>query len=117
MPSLDTFQKAVESRLAKNYGRRPDGTSKSSGYLGELKFKGPEGQEGVATEYSTQSGAVKVNGKQVDFPTLVPTLSPEEVKLMLEDVIPNKKPIPEPVMQKAIQHANMRISKGMSPFR
>lgn len=95
----------------KNYGFRPDKTKKGKGWLGEIKIP-----NGVATEYSTQSGAVQLNGKKIDFPTLVPTLSPEEVRLMAEDIIPNKKPIPEEIMQKAIKHANMRIKYGKSPF-
>ncbi len=86
---------------------------KGQGYLGELKL--PDGS--VATEYSTQSGAVKVNGKQVDFPTLVPTLSKDEVLLMQKDIIPNKKPIPEQIMQKAIEHAKMRLANKLSPFK
>lgn len=123
MPEKSTFLSAVDARLSKpdskepDYGKRPDGSKKSTGFLGEIRFKGPDGKEGVATEYSTQSGAVKVNGKQVDFPTLVPTLTEDELKAMRDDIIPNKKPVPEPIMQKAIQHANMRISKGLSPFR
>ena len=95
------------------YGKRPDKTQKGQGYLGELKL--PNGS--VATEYSTQSGAVKVDGKQIDFPTLVPTLSKNEVALMQNDIIPNKKPVPEAIMQKAIEHAKMRLTKKLSPFK
>lgn len=95
------------------YGARPDGTMKGSGYLGELKLKGG----GVATEYSVQSDAVKINGKRVDFPTLVPTLTPQEVKLMQEDIIPNDKEPPEAIMQKAIAYAKQRIAQGKSPFK
>jgi len=95
------------------YGKRSDNTQKGQGYLGELKL--PNGS--VATEYSTQSGAVKVDGKQIDFPTLVPTLSKNEVALMQNDIIPNKKPIPEAIMQKAIEHAKMRLTKKLSPFK
>jgi hypothetical protein len=95
-----------------DYGKRPDGTNKGTGFFGELKL--PDGS--VATEYSTQSDAVKVNGQRVDFPTLVPTLSPSEVERMTNDIIPNKKPIPESIMRKAIDHANGRISKGFSVF-
>jgi len=95
----------------KNYGLRPDKTKKGKGWLGELKIPG-----GVATEYSTQSNAVQINGKKIDFPTLVPTLTADEVRLMTEDIIPNKKSIPESIMQKAIEHANKRIKYGKSPF-
>lgn len=118
-----SFQQAVEKRLT-NYGKRPDGTEKGSGWLGEIKL--PDGS--VATEYTTQSKSVKTKnkvfgprneirfGKQIDFPTLVPTLSKEEIELMRTDIIPNKKEIPETIMQKAIQHARKRLSEGKSVF-
>jgi len=106
-------QVGLPLKLKKNYRNRPDGTPKGKGYLGELKL--PDGK--IATEYSTQSGAVKVNGKQIDFPTLVPTLSRQDVALMQNDIIPNKKPIPEAIMQKAIEHAKMRLSQKLSPFK
>jgi hypothetical protein len=96
-----------------NYGKRPDGTDKGPGYLGALKL--PDGN--VATEYTTQSDAVKVKGKRIDFPTLVPTLSKEEVSALQNDIIPNKKDIPEPIMRKAIDHANARLQKGLSVFK
>ena len=99
-------------KLKKDYGKRPDASRKDEGFLGELKL--PDG--GVATEYSMQSGAVKLNGKQVDFPTLVPTLSKDEIELMRNDIIPNTKPIPEPIIQKAIKHANLRLAQKLSPF-
>jgi len=33
------------------------------------------------------------------------------------DLIPNEKEIPEPIMRKAIDHANMRLQKGLSVFK
>jgi hypothetical protein len=36
---------------------------------------------------------------------------------MQNDIIPNKKPIPEAIMQKAIEHAKMRLTKKLSPFK
>jgi len=112
MPS-PSKQFGLPFKLKKDYGSRPDGSSKSKGFLGEIKL--PDGK--VATEYSTQSGAIKVDGKQIDFPTLVPSLSKEEVLLMQNEIIPNKKPIPEAIMQKAIEHAKMRLAKKLSPFK
>jgi hypothetical protein len=94
------------------YGNRPDGTAKGRGWLGEIRL--PDG--GVATEYTMQSDAVKQGGKRIDFPTLVPSLSPEEVKLMRDDIIPNKKEIPEGIIQKAIDHAKSRLGQGRSVF-
>jgi len=97
---------------AKDYGARPDGSKKEAGFLGELKL--PNGD--VATEYSVQSDAVKVNGQRVDFPTLVPTLSKEEIDLMVREVIPNGLEPPESVMRKAIDHAKQRIAAGKPVF-
>jgi hypothetical protein len=103
----------AEQKQKQNYGKRPDGTDKGPGYLGALKL--PDGN--VATEYTTQSDAVKFKGKRIDFPTLVPTLSKEEVSALQNDIIPNKKDIPEPIMRKAIDHANARLQKGLSVFK
>jgi hypothetical protein len=96
-----------------DYGLRNDGTKKGSGWLGELQL--PNG--GVATEYTMQSEAVKQNGKMIDFPTLVPTLTKEERDLMVNDIIPNRKELPESIIQKAIDHANMRLKNGKSVFK
>lgn len=97
---------------APDYGMRPDGSKKGTGWLGPLELKGG----GVATEYSVQSDAVKVDGKRIDFPVLVPTLSSDELQTLRDDIIPNDKPIPESIMQKAIKHAQKRIESGESPF-
>jgi hypothetical protein len=95
-----------------NYGNRSDGTPKGKGWLGELKL--PDGS--VATEYTAQSQSVKVNGKQIDFPTLVPSLTKDEIQLMVNDIIPSKKPIPDSIMQKAVDHARTRLEAGKSVF-
>jgi hypothetical protein len=62
------------------------------------------------------TGDVKVNGKEIDFPTIVPTLTKAEVNLMLTDIIPNNKPIPDTIVKKAITHAKKRIKEGKSVF-
>lgn len=104
---------AGKDTLESNYGARPDGTPKYTGFLGELKLPGG----GVATEYSMQSNAVKdSSGKRIDFPTLVPTLTKEEIDLMVNDIIPNEKDPPEAIIQKAIAHAKKRMAEGKSPF-
>lgn len=57
-----------------------------------------------------------MDGQEVEVPTLVPTLTPEETNLMVTDVIPGRKQVPEPIMKKAIEHARGRIGQGLSPF-
>jgi hypothetical protein len=88
---------------------RPDGTKKDVGFLGVLQNS--DGSH--STEYSV---GVEIDGKEFDLPTLVPTLTQAEVGMMTNDIIPNNKPVPEPIMQKAVDHAKMRIKAGKSPF-
>ncbi len=94
-----------------------NGTQKTTGFLGVLKLGGKlKDTDAIATEYSVQSDAVKVDGKRIDFPTLVPTLTQKEIDFMINDIIPNNKPVPEPIMQKAIIHAKKRIKQGKGVF-
>lgn len=110
--SLLSFQAAIEKRLSPpDYGNRADGTKKGKGWLGKIDL----GNGRVATEFTTQSDAVKVNGERIHFPTLTPNLTPDEVEVM-KKVIATEGEIPESIMQKAIQHAKKRISEGKSVF-
>lgn len=82
---------------------------KSMGYFGELPIPG---ESNIATEYSI---GVNIGGKNLEIPSIVPTLSGEELNSVLQAAGGNGK-IPESVIQKAISHAKERISKGLSPF-
>lgn len=86
------------------YGLRADGSKKGSGFLGELK----RSDGGISTEISV---GVNIDGKEIEIPTLVPTLSKSEIDLLLS----GESPTPE-IMNKAVDHARERISKGISPF-
>ena len=94
---------------APDFGLRADGTKKGQGYFGELKL--PDGR--VATEYSI---GVEIKGKETQIPSLVPTLTKEELAHMVDDIIPNNRPVPDAIVQKAVDHANERIAEGKSPF-
>ena len=90
---------------------RGDGTMKDVGYYGKLKS--PSGK--TVTEYSIQA---PVLGRRMDVPSLVPGLTEEEKKHILEDV-DKRKPWDktwEAIEKKAAQHANQRAMMGMSPF-
>lgn len=95
-------------------GNRPDGTKKGSGWLGVLPISYPGGKTGEATEYSV---GVNIGGKEVLIPSLVPTLTDEEKKLMLGKIIPEGQQVPADIMQKAVQFAVERIKQGLSPFK
>jgi hypothetical protein len=89
-----------------DYGTRVDGTAKGAGFLGEIKL--PNGQ--VATEVSV---GVNINGKDVEIPTLVPTLSAEQKTFIAGGGDPRTRP---DIIKAATEHASKRIASGMSPF-
>jgi hypothetical protein len=86
------------------YGLREDGTPKDVGFLGELKNSDGD----VMTEYSI---GVNIDGKDIEIPTLVPTLTDKEKQLILDtgEITPA-------IEQKAVDHAMKRIKEGRSPF-
>ena len=96
------------------YGLRQNGTPKGEGWLGALPVKYPDGKTGVATEYSVGIG---IDNRDVEIPTLIPSLTPEEKNLMLNDIIPNQKQVPEPILRKAVEHAKQRMKQGLSPYK
>lgn len=89
------------------YGTRPDGTLKGKGFLGEVQR--PDGA--VMTEYTV---GVNIGGKEMDIPTLVPTLTKGEVDQLRN--LQDGQPIPQPIIQKAVDHARSRIAAGKSVY-
>jgi hypothetical protein len=86
---------------------RADGTKKGTGFLGPLKR--PDGM--TMTEYSV---GVNIDGKDVEIPTLVPTLTQDEIDLLLN--LPDGDKPPRAIINKAIDHARNRIKNNKSPF-
>jgi hypothetical protein len=101
----DDFSVGIERAI------EPESREKGKGFLGELEL--PNGS--VATEYTI--GTTDVTGEELEIPTLVPTLTKEEIDLMVNDIIPNRKPVPKAIFQKAIAHAKKRIKEGKSVFK
>ena len=89
---------------APDYGLRNDGTKKGRGFLGELKR--PDGD--VSTEISV---GVNIGGREMEIPTLVPTLSQDEVQYLLSGQRPT-----EAIVRKAVDHAKQRMSSGLPVF-
>jgi len=87
---------------------REDKTSKGEGFFGSLLR--PDGG-GVMSEYSV---GVPINGKEMDIPTFVPTLTAEEVTLLLN--LPEGKQPPQSIIQKAAQFAQQRVAAGKPVF-
>lgn len=91
-----------------DYGQRPDGTQKGMGFLGELTSPGGW----TVTEYSV---AEDMNGRRVSFPTVVPTLSSDQINRLLRAADEERRP-DEDIIQTAREHAMQRMSQGKSPF-
>lgn len=96
------------ARLAQYGNRYGTNTPKSFGYFGEL----PLSNGGVATEYSIGQN---INGKDVEMPSLVPTLNYEEFNAVLNSANSGEN-LPDSVYSKALEHAKQRQMLGMSPF-
>ena len=102
---IDSLRESVRSSRP-HQGLRADGTEKGNGFFGPLKMK--DGSNKVASEMSI---GVEINGKEVEIPILVPTLSQGEVDYLLS----GNEPTPE-IIEKAERFAQARIEEGKSPF-
>jgi len=95
-----------------DYGKRPDGTEKGRGWMGEIKR--PDGN--VMTEISIGVG---INGKEELIPLIVPTLTKKEIN-WLKNNDPESEgfmdKMPKGIIEKAVDHAAGRIKEGKSPF-
>lgn len=101
--STDYTQKEKENIF------RIDGTTKGEGYLGTLKSA--DGKD--VTEYSI---VVEIDGKEIEIPSIVPTLNDNELNLMLNDIIPNNKEIPKEIIDKSIEFYKERERAGLPAF-
>ena len=90
--------------IPSDWGTRADSTPKGPGFLGTLQR--PDRK--ISTEISI---GVKIGGKETEVPTLVPTLTQEEIAHLLGGGTPTKE-----IVDKAVEHARKRISQGQSPF-
>jgi hypothetical protein len=96
------------SELTK-YGKRYGSNDyKQAGYFGEI----PLGSGDVATEYSIGQD---INGKNVEMPSIVSTLTYDELQAV-KNSASSGAAIPQSVYEKALEHAKQRISSGRSPF-
>lgn len=108
----DQMLELIASHVQRQRGqadRRADGSKKGRGFLGPLLR--PDG--GVSTELSM--GTSDVDGVERDIPTLVPTLSGDEVRYLLENE-PEAGAVPDSIAAKAIDHARMRQRTGRAVF-
>jgi len=111
---MKTFSDDINEEM--NYPVFPEGSSmkpfsddiktreKGPGFLGTLKR--PDGY--ISTELSIEVG---IDGKEIEIPSLVPTLTQNEIDHLLKGNKPTKQ-----IIDKAVKHALKRINDGKSPF-
>ena len=88
---------------------RSDGSKKSArGFLGPIVNK-RDGK--TMTEFTI---GVVIDGKEVNVPSMVPTLSSKEIEI-LQNTLPGED-IPESIARKAKAHALMRMKQGKNIF-
>lgn len=100
-------QSISDQILAGTYGLRASGEPKGEGYFGALKR--PDGQ--FSSELSI---GVEIDGKEMEIPSLVPTLTGAEVKQML--ALKDGEEPPRAVIAKAIAYARERLAAGKPVF-
>lgn len=80
---------------------------KRNGFLGPIPVDG-----GYATEYSF---GTEIGGKETEIPSFVPTLDQSELQQLVH-AVNTQGPLPDTVVDKAVQHAAIRMATGQSPF-
>jgi len=87
---------------------RQDGSTKSkTGWLGPIQR-----DDGLTmTEYSI---GVEIDGDEIEMPTMVPTLTQDEIEILR--TLPDGEDVPASIVEKAIDHAMMQRAEGNSPF-
>jgi hypothetical protein len=113
-PWLDDIRVPEEEYDVKTFGtRHQSGAPKGTGFLGVLRSP----DRNIATEFTI---GVKLDGEEVEIPTLVPSLSRGEVIRLLEimDAQENgkKREIPRTIVNKAMEHARGRRRAHLSVF-
>jgi hypothetical protein len=83
-----------------------NGPNKGTGYFGMMPM-----QDGSGKYASEIGGGIDVNGRNMEVPSLVPTLSPDEIILMLSGGNPTQN-----ILQKVAEYATQRTNQGRSPF-
>ena len=90
------------------WGKREDGSAKDIGFLGPIE--NPSG--GFSTELSYTVG---IDGKDISFPLIVPTLTREDIAGLMDSQHNGERP-PKDIVNKALDHAFVRMHEGKSPF-
>lgn len=105
---MGALEKQVGGAIFPEDMLRGDGSVKGSGWHGT--FKNAKGQD--VTEYTV---GVEIGGKEYEIPTIVPSLSTEEIASVLK-ASEDGSPVSEQVMEKAVDWAKNMLKNDRSFF-
>lgn len=105
-PATTPSNAPTQTKAPADDTKRLDGSKKGKGYFGELKMK--DGSSKIATEITV---GVDFGVGETQIPTLVPGLTEDEKNHLLSGKKPTKQ-----IIDKAVSHAEKRMSEGLSPF-
>jgi hypothetical protein len=97
--------------LPKDMYRRDGSIKSAQGFLGPVKNL-ETGK--TMTELSID---LEIGGKNVQIPTMVPTLTSEEIEILQSQNWEGRaKELPRSIVRKAVDHARKRMDAGLNPF-
>ena len=105
---VDIFEAEAPRRSPDAYRR--DGSLKS-----QTGFLGPIINRHSGKPMTELSIGVEIGGREVEIPSMVPTLTEEE-RILLQNLRIGVDPMPKSIVIKAKRHAMERIKSGLSPF-
>ncbi len=109
--STPSVGQMVESQ--KNYGNRPDGSAKGTGWMGEIPR--PDGT--VMTEVTS---GVNIDGKDVNIPLITPRATKDDIEYLKNADVKGKdfyKNMPKGLMDRAVDHAVKQMKSGKPVYK
>lgn len=113
VPNAGTNLRATLPPPQNNFGNRPNGTPKGTGWMGVIKR--PDGN--VMTEVTT---GVEINGKETDIPLITPYSTKADIEYLKSADVQGKdfyEKMPKGLMDRAVRHANERMKSGKSVYK
>ena len=90
-----------------DYGDGPNGTKKGKGWYGELH----DSEGNIVTEMTV---GINIDGEEVDVPAVNPILSEKQLTTLLG--IKSDQPLPEDIIDTAVEYAIFRKQQGRGMY-
>jgi hypothetical protein len=108
---INSFLQQFMPQPNSNWGTRQDGSAKGTGWLGQIPMAG-DPKTLYPEQMSELSADVTIGGKNISFPLIVPTLTPQEIIYLRLGKEPTQN-----IYRKAISFALEQLKQGKSPYK